>query len=876
MMKEAQPASIFLSDYQAPDFLIDSTELYFDLHEDYVEVRSTLQVRRNPNAPANATSDLVLQGEGLELRELQLDGSPLASNQYQLDAEQLTVKAVPQAFSLQTVARCRPQDNKSLEGLYRSRGLFCTQCEAQGFRKITWYLDRPDVLSTFTTHIEADAAVYPVLLSNGNLQQREQLANGRTLATWQDPFPKPCYLFALVAGQLQCQTDTFTTMSGREISLELFVEKKDLDKCDHALTSLQAAMAWDESVYGREYDLDIYMIVAVDDFNMGAMENKGLNIFNTSCVLANPAITTDAGFQRIEAIIAHEYFHNWSGNRVTCRDWFQLSLKEGFTVFRDAQFSADMNSATVKRVEDVKLLRTMQFAEDAGPTAHPIQPQSYIEISNFYTLTVYEKGAEVVRMLHTLLGPEIFRKGSDLYFQRHDGEAATCEDFVAAMAEASGRDLSQFMRWYRQTGTPALHIRDDYDALAQRYTLTLEQSCDKAEGPLHIPVRMGLLPPAGTGVPQDLSRHDQVLELMEAKQTFTFEGVAERPVPSLLRGFSAPVKLDYPYSREQLLHIMQHDSDGFCRWDACQTLALEVLQSLVVEQQQGASLVMEQGLPQAYTDLLQNESLDKAMVALMLQLPSEAYLAEMAETIDIVAIHRAREFARRAIGIELQAELLAVYHANCCADDFKPEQGQIAQRSLKNQCLAYLAATASEVAIDLCEQQYQGADNMSDALAALTSLINIDSDRARASGAQALADFYRRWQHEGLVVNQWFQVQATCALPEALQRVRSLLQHPAYDGGNPNKVRALVGAFCSANPINFHQADGSSYQFLAEQVTALDADNPQLAARLLAPLSRWKRYPTALSTQMRASLERLSKQALSKDVFEIVSKSLQQ
>ena len=905
-MKEAQPATIYLSDYLPPDYLIDETELYVDLREDYAEVSSTLHIRRNP-AAANASTELVLQGVELELISLRIDGENLDSGGYLLSDETLTIHAVPPEFILQCVSRCRPQLNKSMEGLYRSRTMFCTQCEAQGFRKITWYIDRPDVLSRFTTHIEADQKSYPVLLSNGNLIRSEDLEHGRRRVTWEDPFPKPCYLFALVAGDLCFQQDQFTTASGRRVDLRIYVEPRDLDKCDHAMSSLKHSMRWDEEVYGREYDLDIFMIVAVDDFNMGAMENKGLNIFNTSCVLADPGITTDAGFQRIEGIIAHEYFHNWSGNRVTCRDWFQLSLKEGFTVFRDSQFSADMNSATVNRIESVKLLRTMQFAEDAGPTAHPIQPQSYMEISNFYTLTVYEKGAEVVRMLHTLLGEQLFRKGSDLYFERHDGEAATCDDFVAAMAAASGRNLDQFKRWYSQVGTPHVKVTDSYDPAAKRYTLTMEQHCTGASEPLHIPVTVGLLGPADA-IAEDshermLDSHEReldspereldsperlldspervsdgperVLELTEYKQSFVFEPVEQQPVPSLLRGFSAPVKLEYGYSNDELLRLMSHDSDGFNRWDAGQLLATRLLQGLIADQLSGRTLELDTKLVSAYRQLLANSALDKSMLALMLQLPSEAYLSEEADIITVDAIHSAREFARRQLADALQAQLFEGYQANTCDQAYRADSRQMAQRSLKNQCLGYLAATAGEQAIELCDRQFHTADNMTDTLFALNCLLNVDTPQAAKLAEQALAAFYQRWQHESLAVNLWFQAQAMAILPGALDRVQGLMLHPAYDANNPNKVRSLVAAFCGGNPVNFHRADGRGYQFLTDQVAGLDGDNPQLAARLLGPLTRWKKYPQASADAMRAALEQLaSEPTLSKDVYEIVSKSL--
>jgi aminopeptidase N len=892
-MKDAQPRTILHAQYRPPAFLIEQTELYVDLHEDYAQVCSELTIVRNLAEGAPQADDLVLNGVELELQELSLDGTPLATDRYRVQSESLTVRAVPERFVLRCVTRCQPRQNKSLEGLYSSRQLFCTQCEAEGFRKITYYLDRPDVLSRFSTTIEAEQARYPVLLSNGNPVHAQQLEGGRHRVRWEDPFAKPCYLFALVAGDLCCVEESYVTASGREVDLQIFVEHKDLDKCAHAMTSLKRAMRWDEEVYGREYDLDIYMIVAVDDFNMGAMENKGLNIFNTSCVLANPALTTDASFQRIEGIIAHEYFHNWSGNRVTCRDWFQLSLKEGFTVFRDACFSADLNSATVKRVEDVKLLRTAQFAEDAGPTAHPIRPESYIEISNFYTLTIYEKGAEVVRMLHTLLGAADFRRGSDLYFERHDGQAATCEDFVAAMAQASGRDLTQFRYWYSQVGTPTLRVTDEYHAERAEYTLIVEQEsaqapgsagqgADNASQALHIPLSIGLLTSDGPialrhkgAAADDPVTLESVLELTERSQRFTFHDVPEKPIPSLLRGFSAPVKLVYDYSDDDLRFLMVNDSDGFNCWDACQSLAMGMLQRMIEACSDGAVLPVDPGFVAALQALLVEPPQDKAMLALMLQLPSEAYLAEEASIIEVAPIHRARRAALRDIGLALAAEFKQLYRDNQLTQAYQPQMGQIGRRRLKNECLVYLAATGDESAVDLCERQFHNADNMTDVLAALSCLLNMAQTSARAVAEEALAAFYQRWQHEPLAVNLWFQVQATSTLPGALQRVQQLMQHPAYDPLNPNKVRALVAAFCQHNAVNFHADSGDGYRFLSGQVQALDADNPQLAARLLTPLTRWRRYPQHHAQLMRSALEELAAlDKLSPDVYEIVSKSL--
>ncbi len=874
-MRDAQPNAIYLKDYQPPAYLIDETHLDFQLAEEQTVVEARLKLRRNPAAePADV---LELDGAELELLEIEIDGTPLDEGAYTLTDEHLHLLSPPEEFELRCVTRIAPQDNTSLEGLYKSRTMFCTQCEAEGFRKITYYLDRPDVMSVFTVRVEADSERYPVLLSNGNLVDSKATETGRHWTLWNDPFPKPAYLFALVAGELEKVSDTFTTTSGRDVALHIFVEAKDLDKCDHAMRSLKHSMRWDEEVYGREYDLDVFNIVAVDDFNMGAMENKSLNIFNTSCVLAHPDTTTDQAFQRVEAVVAHEYFHNWSGNRVTCRDWFQLSLKEGFTVFRDAEFSADMGSRAVKRVEDATVLRSIQFAEDAGPMSHPVRPDSYIEISNFYTVTIYEKGAEVVRMIHTLLGPADFRRGSDLYFERHDGQAVTCEDFVAAMEDASGRDLSQFRRWYSQAGTPELAVSDNWDEATGTYTLTVSQHCPPTPGqpekePFHIPLKMGLLGDAGSlrlqieGEAADTESEDntsRVLEVTEASQQFAFSGLPERPVPSLLRAFSAPVKLHYPYTREQLAFIMSRDSDGFSRWDASQQLAIQV----IGDAQSGA---VDPLLIDAFGSLLQDDSLDPAMVAETLRMPSENYLADLADTVNVEAIHRGRQAVRTAIGEGLNEALLQRYRALASNASYQPDSEQVAARSLRNSCLAYLAQ-AGEAGVELAMAQYHEAANMTDRQAALATVVNCGNEAQRT---ELLEDFYQAWQHESLVVNQWFQVQAMCPQPGNLERVRALMEHPAFSLRNPNKVRALVGAFCSANPINFHRADGAGYQLLVDVVTELNATNPQIASRLLTPLTRWRRYGERRE-QMRAALEAIAAlPSLSKDVYEVVTKSL--
>lgn len=877
---------IYLKDYQPPAFLIEKTQLDFDLYEDYALVNASLHIVRNSALESQA---LVLNGVDLELLEVAVDGEVLEPGEYAVEAESLRLDVDKEAFVLSTKTKIYPAKNTSLEGLYQSQKMFCTQCEAEGFRKITYYLDRPDVMSVFTCSISADRKRYPVLLSNGNELQREDLAEGRHKVTWHDPHKKPCYLFALVAGDLEVIDDCFVTASGREVLLRIFVEAKDLDKCTHAMNSLKAAMRWDEEVYGREYDLDIFMIVAVDDFNMGAMENKGLNIFNTSCVLANPKTTTDDGFQRVEAVVAHEYFHNWSGNRVTCRDWFQLSLKEGFTVFRDACFSADMNSAAVKRIEDVNVMRTMQFAEDAGPMAHPIQPASFIEISNFYTLTIYEKGAEVVGMLHTLLGAEKFRQGSDLYFQRHDGQAVSCNDFVQAMADASGEDLSRFQRWYEQAGTPEVLVQSHYDEAAQRYTLEFFQSSpDTPEAkssekpPLLIPIKMALIGKNGP-LPLVLSEgveaekaglNELVLSLSEARQSFSFEGVTELPVPSLLRGFSAPVKLSFDYSQLDLLQLMQFDDDAFVRWDACQQLAEQQIKQQQEAYQQNTEMPLDVEFIAAIQVLLEDSQLDKALLAKMLSLPSEAYLAQQVDIVDVAAIHHARESVKKQLARTLQAEFKTLYFEHEANQSYAPSATQIAQRSLKNTALAYWLASDDEQAIEACYQQFQNADNMSDQQAALSLLVNHDAPLSRDYAQQALDNFYQQWQSEALVVNQWFQVQAMCQLPGALQTVKTLMQHEAFDFKNPNKLRAVIGGLC-ANAINFHQKDGAAYEFLADQIILLDKSNPQIASRLLTSLTRWRKYPQAAADLMLAQLKRIQSQAqLSKDVFEVVEKSL--
>ena len=884
-MRTEQPQMIYLKDYQAPDYLIDETHLTFELFEDHTLVHAQLVMRRNPARGAGFPA-LELDGQQLELLSVKLDDAELTEADYQLTDSHLILQPATEHFVVDTSVKIHPESNTALEGLYKSGGMFCTQCEAEGFRKITYYLDRPDVMSKFTTTVVAEQHSYPILLSNGNPIASGPDEDGRHWATWEDPFMKPAYLFALVAGDLWCVEDTFTTMSERSVALRIYVEPENIDKCQHAMTSLKKSMRWDEETYGREYDLDIFMIVAVNDFNMGAMENKGLNIFNSSAVLARAETATDAAHQRVEAIVAHEYFHNWSGNRVTCRDWFQLSLKEGFTVFRDSEFSADMNSRTVKRIQDVAYLRTHQFAEDAGPMAHAVRPESFIEISNFYTLTVYEKGSEVVRMIHTLLGAEGFRRGSDLYFERHDGQAVTCDDFIKAMEDANGADLSQFKRWYSQAGTPRLAVTEHYDAQQKTYSLSFAQSCpatpDKVEKlPFVIPVELGLLNAQGTEIALQLagetaaSGTSRVLSVTETEQTFTFVGINEKPLPSLLRGFSAPVKLSFAYSRDQLMFLMQHDSDGFNRWDAGQQLSVQVLQELIAQHQRGAALVMDQRLVEALRSVLGNAELDQAMVAEMLSLPGEAYLTEISDVADVEAIHFAREFARKQLADSLFDGLWARYQANREVSKVTPyvaEAEHFARRALQNIALSYLMLTGKPEVLAAALEQLEHSDNMTERLTALAVLVNSPFEAERTA---ALASFAEHFKDNPLVMDQWFSVQAGSSMPGGLQRVRELMEHPAFNIKNPNKVRALVGAFAGQNLINFHAADGSGYRFLADLVIQLNGFNPQIASRQLAPLTRWRKYDSARQALMKAELERIRNSGeLSSDVFEVVSKSL--
>ena len=874
------PQATRLADYRPPDWRIETVELDFDLGEDATRVGARLAVRCDHEGPARP---LVLNGQGLKTLSLAIDGRALGAGDYVMTDESLTIADPPEEFTLETLVEIHPETNSALDGLYKSGGNFCTQCEAEGFRRITWFLDRPDVMATYRTAITAEAARYPVLLSNGNLVESEDLGDGRHRAVWADPWPKPAYLFALVAGDLAVHEDSYRTASGREVTCRIYVERGNEDRCAWAMTALKNSMRWDEEVFGLEYDLDIYMIVAVGDFNMGAMENKGLNVFNDKFVLARPDTATDGDYEFIESVIAHEYFHNWTGNRVTCRDWFQLSLKEGLTVFRDQQFSADMRSAAVKRIGDVRMLRARQFAEDAGPLAHPIRPDSYIEINNFYTATVYEKGAEVVRMIHTLLGPEGFRKGLDLYFARHDGQAVTCEDFVAAMEDATGIGLDQFRRWYVQAGTPKLKAAGHYDEAAGTYELTLSQSCPPTPGqetkqPLHIPVAVGLVDGAGRDMPLRLvgeERADEpltrLLELTEPVQTFRFAGIAERPTPSILRGFSAPVIVEQALSEEDRLHLMAHDGDPFNRWQAAQDIALDLLLRMVRAMQRGNEQPGDPAFVAALGRTLADETLDPAFAAEMLALPGEDVIADRMDVVDVEAVHAARKLLVRSVAEGLREPLMEAYRRYLENSADPTDTAAAGRRALKNRALAYLMETGEPEIGDLCLRQYEEAATMTDSIAALTQLAHRDSLHRR----RALADFRQKWAGDKLVLDKWFAVQASSPRADTLARVRELMRDSAFTLHNPNKVRALIGAFATTNPLRFHAADGSGYEFLADRVLELDPTNPHVAARLLNPLGRWRRHDEARQALMKAQLQRiLDHDGLSKDCFEIARKSL--
>ncbi|MEY3011673.1 MAG: hypothetical protein RIT45_408 [Pseudomonadota bacterium] len=876
------PSEIRLADYLPPAWRAKTIELDFDLHEDHALVTAEVAWTRNP-LRAEGPFDLTLDGEDLETVSLQLDHGagwgPVAHVAGQSKLVLYRPDGAP--FRTRIVTRLRPQANKTMEGLYRSGGMFCTQMEAEGFRRVTWYADRPDVLAVWTVRVAADKARFPVLLSNGNLTESGDRDGGRHFTVWHDPFPKPAYLFALVAGDLDVTDGSFTTMSGRDVRLRIYTDRGNADQAPHALAALQKSMRWDEEVYGREYDLDIFHIVAVHDFNMGAMENKSLNIFNASAVLAKAETATDDRFARIEAIVAHEYFHNWSGNRVTCRDWFQLSLKEGFTVFRDQEFSADVGDRGVARIAQVRHLRQTQFTEDAGPMAHAVRPEAYIEINNFYTTTIYEKGAELIRMMWTLLGPGPFRAGTDLYFERHDGQAVTCEDFVRALEDASGVDLGKFRRWYSQAGTPHLRARGTFDAATRSYSLTLSQQTAPTPGqpekaPVVIPVRMALLDVHGNAIPLQLQGEampgaaERVLVLDEAEQTFVFERVAEPPVPALLRGFSAPVKLDDGLDADALRLLVSHEHDAFVRWDAFQRLATAEIRRLVALHEQGAALAVDVGFVDALGDLLTDARTAPAFRAEAARLPDEASVGEEYDVVPVDAIHAAREAIRRAVGTRAGDRLRALYAEHAAATAGRPyrfDTEDVGHRALKNVALAYLCAAGD---LARAEAQFAAADNMTDELAAFALLADADHPGREA----ALARFHDRWKGDSLVMNAWFAVQAGASKDGVIADVERLAAHPAFDAGNPNKVRALFASF-AMNPRHFHAADGSGYRLLAERIRRVDADNPILAGRLARFFNSWRRQDAGRQAAARAALESVAAQkGLSPNTFEVVGKML--
>lgn len=875
-MRDGQVEITRLADYRPPDFLLDAIELTFELDETETRVRSLLRLRRNPQG--NPHAPLRLDGKNLKLRGVTMNQFPLRKSEYQVDDRQLTLLDVSDRFELTIETTIHPHRNTELEGLYLANGLYCTQCEAEGFRKITYFPDRPDVLARFTTEIIADRRQYPVLLSNGNLVASGDREDGKHWARWRDPFPKPCYLFAMVAGNLEHIREEYTTGSGRKVQLKLYTEAQNIPQCRHAMDSLIHAMRWDEQAYGREYDLDLYMIVATNSFNMGAMENKGLNIFNSRYVLASPSTATDMDFHHIEAVIAHEYFHNWSGNRVTCRDWFQLSLKEGFTVFRDQQFSADQDEATVCRIRNVKALRAQQFSEDAGPMAHPVRPSAYQEINNFYTATIYNKGAEVIRMLHRLLGAEAFRRGADLYFTRHDGQAATIEDFLACMAESGAIDLGQFKRWYEQAGTPELDVAQEYDAASATLTLKIHQTCPPTPGqpdklPLHIPLAMGLIDQHGQPIPLQLEDEPEplgssrILPLQDKVETYRFQRVPPGAVPSLLRGFSAPVKLHQTVSDQDLALLLAHDEDDFNRWEAGQRLATNILLRWIADADAQDTLRI---YLEAVGALFRNTRLAPAMLAELISLPGDSMLAELVDIVEVDKIHHARQRLRGAIAEQHAEQLLDAYQRMDAAGKTPSAVKPVSARTLKNACLGYLVALPQEPYLELCWRQFQDSETMTDSQAALMLLADSDSPYR----AQALETFYQRWQKDDLVVDKWFQAQVMAPHMGTLAVVQQLLEHPAFSITNPNKVRSVIGAFCQGNPLQFHQPDGSGYTFLAEQILRLDQINPQVTARLATPLTRWKKHEPGRRELMRLTLEKIAANNLSGNLNEIVGKTL--
>ena len=895
-MKEIHQTKVHLKDYRPPRFLVPAVDLDIAIYNEHTTVKAWLEISRNPDA-AEPGAPLVLDGNKLELESVRLDGCLLTSDDYILDEEKLTVHNVPDSFKLETEVRIHP-DNKVLQGLYVSDRGYFTQCEAEDFRRITFFPDRPDVMSRYTATVHADRKHCPVLLSNGNLEASGEEASNRHWARYVDPFPKPSYLFAAVAAKLDLLRDTYVTRSGREIRLQLYVQPGKLDQCGYAMDSLKHAMRWDEEVFDLEIDLEQYTIVAVNDFNYGAMENKGLNIFNCKYVLANAATATDEDIIKLDRVIAHEYFHNWTGNRVTCRDWFQLCLKEALTIFRDQLYGEDRYSSAVQRIQGVRDLRNNQFPEDAAPSAHPVRPTQYIEINNFYTWTVYFKGAEVVRMIYTLLGKEQFHSGMDLYFARHDGQAVTTEDFVNAMQDASGVDLSQFQRWYHQAGTPVVDARGEYDPEHKAYTLTFRQSYperdekqsngkqgQKQKLPLHIPIRLGLFDSDGRELRllknsasewsvaplSETATGSHVFELTDADMRLVIKDVQEPPTPSLLRGFSAPVYLHFDYTEDMLAQLLAHDTDPFCRWEASQQLAIQTLLHNIENHCSGTDLVYSEALVNAFSQVLMDAETDPAFAAEALTLPSEIYIAEQLETVDPDAVHAVRLGLVRRLARSLQDQFEDGYERYTVSGEYIPDAASAGRRSLRNVCLSYLMEIGDQAVRQLALTQVMDGNNMTDSYAALSALANHDCPERE----EALRYFQEKWQEESLVIDKWFRVQATSRMPGTLDMVKRLLRHDDYNSLNPNRVNALVGAFCKENHVRFHAGDGSGYYFAGEQVRSLDPVNSMLASRIARSFDRWQKFDQSRKAHAKTALEEIhNAPGLSKDTSEVVSRLL--
>lgn len=875
-MTNIQNGITYLKDYQVPAFLIETINLDIDLYDEQTIVIATMTVKKNPHS-LRSCKHLILHGCKLSLEKLKLNDTTLLPTAYEVAETELIIHNVPAEFNLEITTKIEPHQNTALVGLYKSKTMYCTQCEAEGFRRIIYYLDRPDVMAKFTTTIKADKKRYPVLLANGNLIATADVPNGRHLATWEDPFKKPSYLFAMVAGNLVAAQDHFVTQSGRLVTLQIYVELDDLSKTTHALKALKKAMLWDEENYGREYDLDIYMIVAVGDFNMGAMENKGLNIFNTKYVLASPQTATDYDFDSIDTVIAHEYFHNWSGNRVTCRDWFQLSLKEGFTVFRDQQFTRDVTESPISRIEQFKVLLTKQFVEDAGPLAHPVRPSSYKEINNFYTMTVYEKGAEIIRMLQVILGKDKFREATDLYFARHDGMAATIEDFIAAMQDVSGANLEQFKLWYTQVGTPEVTVKTRYNEQQAQYTIILQQNCLL---PMQIPIAVGLLDPiTGENMPLQLITDDivenntKVLAFTKAQQEFIFVNITQNPVLSILRDFSAPIKLETSLTNDELAFLAKHDSDDFNRWDAVRRLKKNIILEMIKQVQTNTKLVVDPLLMETYKNILLDKAVNLALKAEMLILPSSAEILKYTTVADPETVYQVKSFLKSELVCSLQAEFLLVYQACLPNNSYVHAAQASAKRHLKNTCLAYVMWLNTKATIEVGVKQFYAADNMTDMMGVLQAITQIDC----AARLALLADFYVKWRHDPLIMDKWLSLQATSELPHTIEHIQALLQHEIFDLNNPNKVYALIGGFAGNNPIRFHDNSGIGYKILADLVIKLDKLNPQVAARIVSPLADEYCYDQHRQKLINQQLMRImAESVVSRNLAEIVNKCLKQ